>query len=229
MKTKIFILVLTLLLLSGCSVNYNLDFNGNEFIEESFIGNLNKDSDEYKYWLDGKNLPIPAFYDAVGTPEEEFDSSSEYHKQTVNEEQFSLKYTYNMQNFKDVYSGNLCYEYFKIFNGDEEKQIGIATSKEFLCFSSFPNLDEVTINIKTNHKVISHNADEVKKNKYKGDIYSWNITKDNADNKPINIVFSKNYQKTNPFLVILIVSISLMLILFIVGIFLIKHRRNNKF
>ena len=48
-------------------------------------------------------------------------------------------------------------------------------------------LDSVSISIKTYHKVIDNNADEVKNN-----VYTWNIDRDNISTNNILFVVSKS-------------------------------------
>ena len=48
-------------------------------------------------------------------------------------------------------------------------------------------LDELTINLKTNHKVVSSNADEVN-----GYHYKWHITRESKNDAAIMITLKKN-------------------------------------
>ena len=85
---------------------------------------------------------------------------------------------------------NTCYDYFTVLrNNDEEsgnEQLIISTSAKNYCFEMYPNLESITVNLKTNHKVVSHNADQVNDNNY-----VWNINKNNASQKTMQIILSE--------------------------------------
>ena len=51
----------------------------------------------------------------------------------------------------------------------------------------YPNLESITVNVKTNHKVVSHNADQVSDGKY-----VWEIDKNNAGGKTLQIILSED-------------------------------------
>lgn len=101
----------------------------------------------------------------------------------------------------------------------------LTTSNNFNCFSKYSILKTVTINLKSDYEVLSNNADSVENG-----IYTWNITKDNALNKPINlsIDFSNNIESRTSSLIsiIIIVSITLAITGFIIFSFL-KNKKNN--
>ena len=78
-----------------------------------------------------------------------------------------------------------------------EKEDKIVNFSEFIinlfkylvnnCFNEYPKLDSIKINLKTNHKVISTNADS--KHGYH---YTWNLTREKKDDAAILITLSKN-------------------------------------
>ena len=61
----------------------------------------------------------------------------------------------------------------------------ISTSKKFLCFNNYNNLDDVTVNITTKKEVYSNNADSVN-----GNTYTWYINKDTKDDASIQMVIN---------------------------------------
>ena len=63
----------------------------------------------------------------------------------------------------------------------------MSTSLKNLCFYEYPILENITINLKTNHKVVSSNANIVD-----GYHYTWNIDKDNKDDAAIQITIKKD-------------------------------------
>ena len=96
----------------------------------------------------------------------------------------------------------------------------------FNCFNKYSELDDVTINIDSSLEVESSNADEVN-----GNIYTWNINKSNADNKPINIVLKPNTEqkeKQRQLSVVLLVIAAFILLGIIVFLIRSKGKRKNK-
>ena len=74
----------------------------------------------------------------------------------------------NVKNDKDVYT--------------------LSTSKIFMCFNdNNPLLDQVNVKIRVNNEVIDSNADS-----HSGNVYTWNITKENASNKPIIMTYRRD-------------------------------------
>ena len=117
----------------------------------------------------------------------------------------------------------------------DENSIIISTQTLEREFKQIPTLNQITVNIKVDdYLVVKHNADKKSKN-----IYTWNITKDNYQNKSIQLEISKlsiaNYtgsQVANAFnklqnkeTVILVI-----VVVFLIGFlyFFIKRKRKDK-
>ena len=83
------------------------------------------------------------------------------------------------------------------------------------------NIDEIQIKIKTNHKVLSHNADLIE-----GDTYIWKITDENSNNKSIQIRFSKDQKKN--ILGLIILGITVIIAIIILFVLWIQRKKNNK-
>ena len=87
------------------------------------------------------------------------------------------------------------------------------TDEYFKCFDFYEDLDNLTINIKSDLLIKKHNADKVK-----GNTYSWNITKDNYENKSIllEIKTSNSNKKLNKKNIIIITLLVLFITLAII-------------
>jgi hypothetical protein len=59
----------------------------------------------------------------------------------------------------------------------------LSTSKNAICFEQYPTLTNLIVNITIDGKVSSHNADRVN-----GNVYTWQINRNNASSKAINLV-----------------------------------------
>ena len=172
MKKIIIILILSIFLLSGCSVQYNLEINKEGFKENISIGKFDADN------VEGFQYLTP--YAIVNGVNQEF-YKLDYSNQILN-----LSYDYGVYNYDMSEALNQCYD-MSNFSYDNNYYY-ILTSGEFKCLSYMGyTTDEVRINIKSDYNVVESNADLVENN-----VYTWIINKNNKGNKPIDIVFDIN-------------------------------------
>lgn len=178
---KIIFLLLICLLLTGCTVNYNLDINDNNF-KETLTGNVlntelnnndNTDINMFSYLITGDQ---PAFYKNDNIF---FNKAT---NNTTNGIDFDYNYTFNEYNFNNSRIINECfdnhvYEY-------KDNTYYLVVSGKFNC-----NYSETTnINITTDYNVTANNAQTIKNN-----TYTWTIDENNKD----NIYFFITIDKTN--------------------------------
>lgn len=178
---KIIFLLLICLLLTGCTVNYNLDINDNNF-KETLTGNVlntelnnndNTDINMFSYLITGDQ---PAFYKNDNIF---FNKTT---NNTTNGIDFDYNYTFNEYNFNNSRIINECfdnhiYEY-------KDNTYYLVVSGKFNC-----NYSETTnINITTDYNVTANNAQTIKNN-----TYTWTIDENNKD----NIYFFITIDKTN--------------------------------
>lgn len=180
MKKILFILI-TCLLLTGCTVNYNLEINDNNFKETITGSVLNKELDtnnstsinNYSFLL---NEEQPSFYK---------NENIFYNKTTNNTQEgidFDFNYTFNENNFNNSRIINECFDNH-IYEYKDNKYYLVVSGK-FNC-----NYSETTnINITTDYNVTSNNAQKIKNN-----TYTWTIDENNKD----NIYFFITINKTN--------------------------------
>ena len=175
---KKIILLILIILVSGCTAEYNLTIENNKFKEDIKIG-ISKSLIDNEPTIPGveKDDPLTPF---IENPTSAFFSSSEkdYEKKVEeNDSAYSinLKYDYTFDEFKGANSINSCFENIEMFGEDVYY---INSSGIFYCLYS----DSIDIKIKTNNEVINHNAD-----KKEGNTYIWNIHNGNANN--VNILF----------------------------------------
>jgi hypothetical protein len=86
----------------------------------------------------------------------------DYYTKKSNFDNNYYKYTYNhdftMTNYYKSYFAAKSYDFFAVFYDDTDESgkkdlITITTSFKNLIFDKYPDLDNLTINIKTNHRV----------------------------------------------------------------------------
>lgn len=182
MLKKYIIILIFLLALTGCSSEYNIEFNNNK-IKEEIITNISSSD------IPNQDSSIAEVDDRV-TPfiqEDQYpfaDDEEKKYKKTVNEEsgntKVTLQYTYSHDDYRKSKVYNTCFEKKSFNNLDNGYQLNF--SGTFYCLYG----DEVVVNIKTNNKVISNNATKVN-----GNTYTWIINAENVNDVNIDIKISK--------------------------------------
>lgn len=184
---KIVFMIITVFLMSGCSAVYNLDIDSNlqTFKETTEVSTLNTATDaEY---VKNNDWPKPIDYEVTGYSEskEKVDGVIYYNYETSsNANNVGFKYYYDFKRTEFLKSAAVHNCYNNISLNNNEGIYTLQTNKEFLCFQKYPLLEDVQINITTQKPVIMHNANSVNKN-----TYTWNLTKENANNSMISISF----------------------------------------
>ncbi len=183
---KIIILLITIILLTGCNASYDINFN------------KDKIEDSIKIYTSSKNINNATnettnnFTDEIGNWERGY----EYYKREIytTDKITGYNYTYNFNyNEYDAMSQlRKCYKDFDLTY--TEDSITLNTSNEFLCSSYYKDINNIDINISSEYEIINSNAD-IKNN----NTHTWNISKTNSKNKPIKLTISKKneYQNTN--------------------------------
>ena len=220
-KLKILVLICGMFLLSGCSVKYNLTINKNT-MEEDINAIFDKATESE---LASRMEPIrrSAYYN-YDTRENEYYIFNK--REDDNNIILSYNYEYTGNNLYKSEAASRCY-YKRIVNVTDEN-ITINTDNQVACLfkDGEREIDDITVNIKTDLIVLENNADEVNDK-----TYTWYINDQNYTNKPIYIKIDKNIKEKE--------NISnLTIVLFIFGIIVIgiivyiiikfKYSKNNK-
>ena len=221
---KIILVIALLLFASGCDVVYNLDID-NELYKENLLVSTSSESKDYEnvknyYW------PKPIDYTTTGYSESprQVEGITYYnYENTSNDKLASFSYFYDMNEIELKNSAIIhnCYLNFNIYENEDDKTKTISTSNEFLCFSKYPPLENVTINLTTKENVVEHNADS-----YSGNTYTWKINKLTAKNKPIRIVTGTQIKEESENFTLLFIIIGGFLLIIVI-IFVYKYRKSN--
>lgn len=197
---KLILLSVVMFFLTGCSATYDIEIYNNQVKEDMEFVNTNPSSwdSEAQYGLTYRDLllashdyPYPAFDSTVVDEDDtiKLDGVEYYNNQLIsNSTKLGQRLSYHkftLDNFNDSSIVKKCYQYFNII--EEESNIILSTSFENKCFDEYPMLDNITINLKTNHKVVSSNADSVS-----GYHYTWNLTRESKDDAAILITLKKD-------------------------------------
>ncbi len=186
---KYLIMILFTLLFCGCSVDYQIQIDkDNQVFEQALIKSTNESESEE---IHNYNWPIKVFYDDpdIGENPEEIEGVSYYKSELISENNLyhkKLTNQYTLEEFAKINFVNSCYEHFYVTEEEEENQITLSTSPKFLCLEDYPELDTVNVRIQVENPVLSHNAMNVD-----GNVYEWQITKENYENSGIIISFMK--------------------------------------
>lgn len=197
---KIIVLIM-ILLLTGCSCSYNLVIQNNNVYENLKI-------------LGVSEIPVEVELANI--------SNGNYEKNIENDI-VTYSTNYSLDGYKN---SNLltCFDSYNIQNN--EQSYTIRTGKKFKClpyqYNDFDilNYEQLEITIKTNHKVIKHNADKVENN-----VYYWHIDERNLDNAEIYFEIDKNIKNYD-----YIYMIILFIVILIIGIivYFIANNKNQK-
>lgn len=170
---------LLLLTLTGCSVDYNLDIDKNMKLNETTKLTAKTSGEALDIEAYNQYLPIDISMDDYSIYEKKYDDI-EYYKSEKSNNNRNLKfnYSYNLNQFNQNKIARTCYQYITSMNNNNK--LVLSTSKEFLCFDKFDNLDEVTVKITSRYKLVETNADRSTNH-----TYIWNINKQNYKDRSI--------------------------------------------
>lgn len=209
-KIKCLLIIIIILLVSGCKINYklvisddkiceNISVNADNTIENQF--NLNREyyplhhSREITY---GKDI-----------------------KRNGNKANMKLHYDYSLEYFFNANSFNQHFRNRNVVIDDDFISISLSDMSGFA-----PNVD-FDIEIKTENKVVSNNADKVK-----GHSYIWHVDGNNKEKMDIEIKIKRGTTPTvverNMYIVYIVIAIVVVAISVIAFITYRRRKVNNK-
>lgn len=184
MKKKLKIqMVLVAFLATGCSVNYELDidrgltFKENIIIQSSSVEDIQKIQEFDRYVPINIEFDDPSVFEKKLNDVEYYDSSKNNNSTILN-----FHYIHKADSLNYDMFARSCYQYVTVMKQKDSKtkkdELLLSTSREFLCFNRYDDLDDVMVTITSKYKLKETNADVVEKHKY-----VWYINRDNADDK----------------------------------------------
>ena len=224
-RLRIISLILTIFFVTGCEVNYELNFV-DDTLDEKISVVLSEDENT------SENLESMDYMAA----NEAFAISKRLDQRLYNYTRKKntgiFDYSYSVDNFNDNHMIDQCYDSFNFVQ--TEKGYSLTTSDTFRCgaFNYMP-VDKYNIVITTNKEVLTNNADRVEGNKY-----IWEIdTRGNVNiKKPTRIMFSFKTQQdilrdklkdNSDYVLVGILSVLFIGIVGLLITFTIKSRRNQ--
>ena len=210
MKKRLLLVVL-IMLLSGCKVEYNLSITDNNFSEKTNVYVLaDQDLDEihpevsmsYETIFNNINKKnIYSYFDESNiNPSDEstnYNNVKYYYKESIRANNKYGESIYTDFTENDYFRSNIvknCYNEFNLAKNDSVYTL--KTNNVCKAFDNYKLLEELTINItlNTSYTLIYSNADEVNNN-----VYTWNIDSNNYKNKSISFIYDTEKRDLSKF------------------------------
>ncbi len=182
-RIKKIVLILIIILLSGCSVEYNLTINEDSSVNEKVVAKENTNRMKINTGLseDQSVNYLYKMFDRTGLNTQ---------ISTINKDGMTISTVTGSYSSLDKYSKNFTSDLFKEADVKKEGNIITLTFDQSMKLSSDSSrglvYDDVVVNITVPFKVIEHNADTYKRN-----TYIWKIGKDQKL-KQIKIKYDKS-------------------------------------
>ena len=191
MKKRILFLIV-ILCCTGCHVDYHLNIDNVNVIKNNVNFSINSSADVVEFEKFQYYIPIDYRMNDGAVFEKRIKDISYYN---LNKSDKKLNFFYrkfDVTQLKNEFFSHYCYQYVTVMNQDKDKELLISTSREFLCFDKYDNLDDVTVTITSKYKLKDTNADEVSRHTYR-----WFINKENAKDKYLYLVLNTDEKDLN--------------------------------
>lgn len=218
MKRIKFILIITcLLFLSGCTATYEINIKDNKITEKLRLIETNTtlfDKATDTGWT------LRETFESLLNNDDEFSQANYKVKSLNSDNQLGVEYSANNNSVINSSILNQCYINPSVV--EKDGIITIDTGNNFKCYEYYDNLETIKVVLKTNHEIISTNADE-----QDGNTYIWNITKDS--NKQIQVsYYEKEIKKSIDIMTVALVLTIIGVIGIIMYLLLKKMKKNNE-
>lgn len=218
--TKLFLLILLMFSISGCSTEHELVIDDNGMTEK--INIIVPKTEENKTKIYGQ------YQNNLYAIDNDYTKKMYDKKISENEDNYVLTYkvNYEFSEIKFDYLFSTCFDSYSAVKGNDNTFI-ISTSKGYNClYYEMGNFDKYELKIRTKYNVLETNADSIDK-----DVMKWNIDFTNYENKNIYLKISleKNKKNISAYGILIIIFASILVLSGI--IFLIVkaiNKKNNK-
>ena len=196
-KIKTVVLIFSVFILSGCTATYDLVLNEDGDLQDKLVikSDMLSSTNTSLY----TKHPMPTSLDVGCVLDyDTYDLENAEEKQE-NIDYYDVKYdndnkmlSFESKNSIDLYQNtriaNLLFNNIHVNNYND--MISIYGYNGLIAFLSYPELEQVIVNIKTLGNVVSHNADKVIGNKY-----TWYFDKNTSDTKDLYLEIKKEDEK----------------------------------
>lgn len=175
---KTIILLITAILLTGCTANYEIDIT-----KDTINDKITIETDSTN--VNNANVEITnLFKQKIGEWENGHDFYIRELVTTADKTGYQYTYNFDYDEYDAMSQIRKCYQ---DFNLKYDNELSLSTSNEFLCRNYYPQIKNYTITITSEYNIVESNADSVKDN-----IHTWRINASNYKNKPIKIKINKH-------------------------------------
>lgn len=185
MKKRIILLIIAVLLTTGCTCEYNLTIDNNTYHEKIILTGTT--SEEITNFSNKWQIPVDKEeYNSIGGDTNSgVDVTGDIYEYSKTGNNLVFNYDFTTSGINNSTAISQCYS--KATITAYQNSIIISTSDKVNCFDRYAPLTNLKINITTTKQVKSHNADSVN-----GNTYTWNVNSTNANNKPINLLIDNS-------------------------------------
>ena len=183
-KIKIILVTIFVLIISGCNASFTLNIKADESFSEKIDIYDSADSTKYKtrFELAAQNK-VEAYYSdkPVGDFIPQSGSVKYYSASTYNKNgNYGVSYSYEFpkSDYNDSNALRTCVNNFDIINSYNVIKLNF---KGFKCFENYSDLENLSINIKTDTEVVYSNADMDNNG-----VYTWIINPSNYNTKKVS-------------------------------------------
>ena len=193
-KIKVLIIFLLIIIVSGCSANYNIKISDGKVEENLTLIETDKSKLEK---TDDSGLTLKEIMDSL-LEEDEYVKSTSTTELIDEKDRYGIKYN-NSYELNDIVSNTLisqCYNnpIVKI----ENNVLTIDSGTDFTCFDNYEEFESMEVTIDTDYEVLSNNASKTKGNKY-----TWKIERLNDT----RIMMDISLEESNNSIILLIIII----------------------
>lgn len=176
-------------MITGCDVTYNLQIDKNKYTEDieakayyaDYVGFNQIVLGDRLESLDLNIINKPLLYTTNNI------NNSSYETKKIDDGinfGLFLKGEFNNNNNSSRAVSVACNDY-KILKTNNAYSL---VAKDFVLFERYPDLDSITVKVKSFYKILDNNADSVKDN-----VYIWNINRSNYKNKTIAFSYREKF------------------------------------
>lgn len=194
MIKKICSLIL-IFILSGCTCNYTLKIDSKGVEEKVKV--IEKDSSLFNHQYPN-GVTVKQMFEKI--KENKITGEESDYPYTMDIDITDKKLEANISNAYPSLelSSSILTCYTDYILDEENGIVEVKTESENTCFSQYDNLTQIKFVLKTNYKVLNHNADKVIANHY-----IWYITKDDFD---VEFTYSTKEKSFNPLIILYIMG-----------------------
>ncbi len=176
-KRSLMFVLLLILFCSGCTVQYNLDIDHYDRINEQVILKSSTSADTVAIRDYVSYLPINKDADDSSIFNQKLDGVVYYdQKKSALNDAITFQHLHSFNTFQNDYITSGSYKYVTV--SQRKNNLILSTSKVNQAFERYDNLDEIVVKIHSRYKLVDTNADN--SNNY---TYIWRIDRNNYHDK----------------------------------------------